>query len=163
MARNLMKIDMLRRKVPRRWIAVLWLSPFLLAGCASVPNVRLSQSFPSSLPPPSLKPSSFLSPPPALLGVAPNAFVLDQNMHQATVHQWNFSIQRQLPYDMVLQVAYVGNRGEKLYSQLGANQIGAAPILPQFLSMQLRPPAPLRSTATICATSGPAPISTRST
>lgn len=105
-------------------------------GCASVPNVRLSQSFPSSLPPPSLKPSSFLSPPPALLGVAPNAFVLDQNMHQATVHQWNFSIQRQLPYDMVLQVAYVGNRGERLYSQLDANQIGAAPILPQFLSMQ---------------------------
>jgi hypothetical protein len=37
---------------------------------------------------------------------------------------------------MVLQVAYVANRGERLYSQLDANQISAAPILPQFLAMQ---------------------------
>ena len=106
-------------------------------GCASVPNTRLSQGFPQTLPPPSgVKPSSFLSPPAQLLGVAPNAVVIDPNLQQATVHQWNFSIQRQLPGDLVLQVAYVGNRGERLYSQLDANQISAAPILPQFLTMQ---------------------------
>lgn len=106
-------------------------------GCASVPNVRLSQGFPNTIPPPTgVKPSSFLSPPAQLLGAAPNTVVLDPNMKQATVHQWNVSIQRQLPYDMVLQVAYVANRGERLYSQLDANQISAAPILPQFLSMQ---------------------------
>jgi hypothetical protein len=52
------------------------------------------------------------------------------------VLQWNLSIQRQLPGDMVLQVAYVANRGQRLYSQLDANQISAAPILAQFLSMQ---------------------------
>jgi len=106
-------------------------------GCASVPNVRLSQGFPNTIPAPTgVKPSSFLSPPAQLLGAAPNTVVLDPNMKQATVHQWNVSIQRQLPYDMVLQVAYVANRGERLYSQLDANQISAAPILPQFLSMQ---------------------------
>jgi hypothetical protein len=99
--------------------------------------VRLSQGFPNTIPPPTgVKPSSFLSPPAQLLGAAPNTVVLDPNMKQATVHQWNVSIQRQLPYDMVLQVAYVANRGERLYSQLDANQISAAPILPQFLSMQ---------------------------
>ena len=106
-------------------------------GCASVPNVRISQGFPQVLPPPSgVKPSSFLSPPAQLLGQAPNVVVIDPNLQQATVHQWNLSIQRQLPGDLVLQVAYVGNRGERLYSQLDANQISAAPIVPQFLTMQ---------------------------
>jgi hypothetical protein len=106
-------------------------------GCASVPNVRLSQGFPNSISPPTgVKPSSFLTPPAQLLGNAPNTVVLDPNLKQATVHEWNFSIQHQLPADMVLQVAYVGNRGERLYSQLDANQISAAPILPQFLAMQ---------------------------
>lgn len=106
-------------------------------GCASVPNVRLSQGFPSTLPPPTgVKPSSFLSPPAQLLGSAPNTFMIDPNLKQATVHQWNFSIQRQLAGNMVLQVAYVANRGMRLYSQLDANQISAAPILPQFLTMQ---------------------------
>jgi hypothetical protein len=37
---------------------------------------------------------------------------------------------------MVLQVAYVGNRGERLYTGLDLNQVNAAPILPQFLTMQ---------------------------
>ena len=106
-------------------------------GCASVPNARLSQGFPNSIPAPSgVQPSSFLSPPAQLLGNAPNTVVFDPSMKQATVHQWNLSIQRQLPLDMVLQVAYVGNRGERLYSQLDANQISASPILPQFLAMQ---------------------------
>lgn len=105
-------------------------------GCGSVPNVRLSQGFPNTLPTPTLKPSSFLTPPAQLLGSAPNTVIMDPNMKQSTVHQWNISIQRQLPFDMVMQVAYVGNRGERLYSQLDANQISAAPIVPQFLTMQ---------------------------
>ena len=105
-------------------------------GCASVPDVRLSQGFPSVLPPPTVKPSSFLTPPAQLLGSAPNTVVIDPNFRQATVYQWNVSIQRQLPLDMVLQVAYVANRGTRLYSQLDANQISANPILPDFLAMQ---------------------------
>ena len=105
-------------------------------GCASVPDVRLSQGFPSVLPPPTVKPSSFLTPPSQLLGSAPNTVVIDPNLRQATVYQWNISIQRQLPLDMVLQVAYVANRGTRLYSQLDANQISANPILPDFLAMQ---------------------------
>jgi len=120
-------------------------------GCASVPNVRLSQGFPSTLPPPAgVKPSSFLSPPPQLLGSAPNTVVMDPNFKQATVLQWNFSIQRQLPGDMVLQVAYVANRGERLYSQLDVNQISAAPILPQFLTMQRNVTLGCRPDGTVC-------------
>jgi hypothetical protein len=62
--------------------------------------------------------------------------VVDPKLNQATVHQWNLSIERQLPGGMSLQVAYVGNRGERLYSSLEANQVESAPMLPQFLTMQ---------------------------
>ncbi|HEY2017294.1 MAG TPA: TonB-dependent receptor [Bryobacteraceae bacterium] len=120
-------------------------------GCASVPNVRLSQGFPSTLPAPTgVKPSNFLSPPAQLLGSAPNTVVIDPNFKQATVHQWNLSVQHQLPGDMVLQVGYVGNRGERLYSQLDANQISAAPIVPQFLTMQSNVKAGCKPDGTGC-------------
>src|ERR1051326_189562 len=106
-------------------------------GCSTVPNnIRLSQGFPTELPPPAIKPSSFLSPPPQLYGVAPVSAVIDPNLKTATIHQWNLSVQRQIPGDIVLQVAYVGNRSERLYTGLDMNQISATPILPQFLAMQ---------------------------
>jgi hypothetical protein len=128
-------------------------------GCASVPNnVRLAQGFPTELPPPNIKPSSFLSPPPQLFGVAPNIAVIDPNLHQSSIHQWNLSIQRQLPGDMVLQVAYVGNRGTRLYSNLDANQISAVSIVPQFLTMQ----ANLRSGCNPDGTGCPSGVTGRS-
>jgi hypothetical protein len=106
-------------------------------GCSAVPaNTRLSQSFPQSLNPPTVQPSSFLTPPAQLLGIAPNAVVIDPNLKQATVHQWNLTIQRELPAGFVFQAGYVGNRGERLYSQLDYNQISAAPILPSFNIME---------------------------
>jgi len=83
-----------------------------------------------------VQPSSFLSPPSQLLGVAPNAVVIDPNFKQATVHQWNITIQRELPGGFVFQTGYVANRGQRLYSQADANQINSAPILPSFQAMQ---------------------------
>jgi Carboxypeptidase regulatory-like domain len=106
-------------------------------GCGNVPaNTRLSEGFPQSLSVPSVQPSSFLSPPSQLLGSAPNIVVFDQNFKVATVHQWNVTIQRELPGGLVLQTGYVGNRGERLYSQTDANQISATPILNSFTAMQ---------------------------
>ncbi len=106
-------------------------------GCGTVPsNVRLSQGFPQTLTTPTVQPSNFLSPPPQLLGSAPNIIVYDPNFHTATVHQWNLTVQRELPAGFVLQTGYVGNRGERLYSQTDLNQVSAAPILPSFLAMQ---------------------------
>ena len=69
-------------------------------------------------------------------GVAPPAVILDPNLKMPTVHQWNVTIQRELPGGFVLQTGYVGNRAERLLSQLDANQINAAPILPSFTAMQ---------------------------
>jgi hypothetical protein len=132
-------------------------------GCGSVPNVRLSQGFPSTLPPPTVKPSSFLSPPAQLLGVAPNTYLVDPDLRQSTIHQWNVSLQRQLPGDMALRIAYVANRGERLYSLLDANQISAGPILPQFLSMQANLKAGCKPDGTGCpsgVTGQPIPLVT---
>jgi hypothetical protein len=119
-------------------------------GCASVPNLRLSQGFPTELPPPNVKPSSLLSPPLQLLGVAPSTAVIDPNLKQSTVHQWNLTIQHQIPGDMIVQLAYLGNRGERLYSALNINQVSAAPILPQFLAMQANLKAGCRPDGTTC-------------
>lgn len=106
-------------------------------GCGTVSQTaRLSQGFPQQLPPPSVTPSSFLSPAPQLLGVAPNVVVFDPNFKLATIHQWNINIQREIGKGFVWQVGYVGNRGERLYSQVDANQISAGPILPSFQIMQ---------------------------
>ena len=58
-------------------------------------------------------------------GLAPNAVVMDPNFKMATVHQWNLTIQRELPGGFVVQAAYVANRGERLYSQLDVNQISS--------------------------------------
>jgi hypothetical protein len=107
------------------------------AGCGTVPaNTRLSQSFPQQLSVPSVQPSSFLSPPLQLLGSAPNSVLFDPNFKTATVQQWNLTIQRELPGGFVLQTGYVGNRGERLYSQTDLNQISATPILSSFTAMQ---------------------------
>jgi len=54
----------------------------------------------------------------------------------ATVHQWNVTIQRELPGGFVVQAAYVANRGERLYSQLDKNQISATPALSFFNAME---------------------------
>jgi hypothetical protein len=107
------------------------------AGCSSVPSSsRLSQGFPQQLATPTVTPSSFLTPSPQLLGVAPNVVVFDPHFKLATVHQWNINVQRELGKDFVWQVGYVANRGERLYSQLDKNQVSAGPILPSFLAMQ---------------------------
>ena len=106
-------------------------------GCGTVPaNTRLSQGFPQQLSVPTVLPSSFLSPPAQLLGAAPNIVIFDPNFKTATVHQWNLTIQHELPGGFVLSTGYVGNRGERLYSQTDLNQISATPILSSFTAMQ---------------------------
>lgn len=105
-------------------------------GCAPVPDVRLADGFPRELPPPSVKPSSFLSPPAQVAANAPPVRVFDQNMQLPTVHMWNFDIQRELPGGFVVSAAYVGRRGTRLYRAWDANQIDITPILPSFLAMR---------------------------
>jgi len=105
------------------------------AGCASVPNVRLSE-FPNQLPPPTAKPSSQLTPPLATQNTAPPARIFDPNLKLPTVHMWNLTVQRDLGKSYIGSVGYVGRRGTRLYRSWDVNQIDAKPILPSFLAMQ---------------------------
>ncbi|MBI3679824.1 MAG: TonB-dependent receptor [Acidobacteria bacterium] len=105
-------------------------------GCQPVRDVRLGAAFPNEVSPPTVKPSSFLTPPAQLQSTAPPARVFDQNLKLPTVHMWNLTVQRELPRGYVVTGAYVGRRGTRLYRSWDANQIDARPILPSFLAMQ---------------------------
>jgi hypothetical protein len=49
-------------------------------------------------------------------------FAVDPKLHTPYVLNWNLNIQQQITPSMMLQVAYVGNRGVKLYSIVDQNQ-----------------------------------------
>lgn len=107
-------------------------------GCAPVPDLRINEGFPLSLPPPTLKPSSFVEPKPAPLLVAPDVGAFDQNLKLPTVHDWNLNIQRQLPYGIIAQVGYVGKRGTRLLRAYDLNQLKTdhSGLLESFLLAQ---------------------------
>ena len=44
------------------------------------------------------------------------------NYQDPYVQQWNFNLQRQLPGDMLLTIAYVGTKGVKLRDEIDLNQ-----------------------------------------
>lgn len=105
-------------------------------GCTAAPDLRLGQGFIKSLPPPSAKPSTFLTPTLQFLNNAPAAIVFDPRLKLPTVHEWSLSIQRELPLGFVAQSAYIGRRGLRLFRAYDINQIDAGPILPSFVIMQ---------------------------
>jgi hypothetical protein len=116
-------------------------------GCTPAPNTTLGNNFPTVLPAPTVKPSSFLNLPLQLNGNAPPITVFDPSLKLPTVHQWSASFQRELPLKMVMQAAYIGRRGLRLYFAGNRNQINADPILPDFFAMQ-------RNLGLGCAASG---------
>jgi hypothetical protein len=106
------------------------------AGCQAVPNVRLGAGFPNEMAAPTVKPSTFLTPPAQVQSNAPPIRVFDPNMKLPTVHMWNLTLQRELRGGYVVSAGYVGRRGTRLYRSWDVNQIDARPILPSFLAMQ---------------------------
>ncbi len=105
-------------------------------GCSPVPDLRVGEGFPLQLAPPVNKPTDSLTLQPSLLNSAPNLTVFDQNLKLPTVHEWNLTVQRQLPGNVVLQAGYVGKRGMRLLRSYDLNQINADGILPSFLLLQ---------------------------
>ncbi|MEP7340921.1 MAG: TonB-dependent receptor [Acidobacteriota bacterium] len=84
---------------------------------------RIGEGFPLSLPAPDRKPSAFYTPQvrPKLQAPAIGAF--DPNLKLPTVHQWNLTVQRELPLGIALQATYVGKRGLRLLRAYNLNQI----------------------------------------
>ncbi len=94
-------------------------------GCSSVPDLRISESFPFALAPPTLKPSGFTGPASAPRLTAPDTGAFDPNLKLPTVHEWNLNIQRTLPGGIVAQAGYVGKRGLRLLRAYDLNQAKA--------------------------------------
>lgn len=110
----------------------------ITAGCVNSPTINntVAGGFPTQLPAPAVKPSTLLRPPQQLLTNSPPITVFDPNMKLPTVHEWNFSVQRELPGGFVMQAAYIGRRGERLFMAYDANQVNPGSIIPSFLIMQ---------------------------
>lgn len=119
-------------------------------GCAAAPDVRIGEGFLQEFPPPSARPDAFLSPPAQTYGTAPALTVFDPNLKLPTVHQWNLTIQRELPLGFVAQVGYIGRRGTRLFRAYDLNQVSADPILPSFMVMQQNLNAGCRADGTNC-------------
>jgi hypothetical protein len=100
------------------------------SGCIDVAgkaNLRLSQLMqlvnPFTLQLPTASPSANFSPPPQPRGIAPDIGAFAPNLKIPTVHEWNLTVQRQLPWGILGQVGYVGKRGMRLYHSYDLNQI----------------------------------------
>jgi hypothetical protein len=106
------------------------------AGCSPVPDIRISQGFPTAVAPPTVQPSAQLTPQAQFLNSSPALISIDPHLQVPTVHQWDLSIQRELPKGVVAEVAYIGRRGTRLFRSYDLNQVSADPILPSFLLMQ---------------------------
>ena len=96
--------------------------------CGDLPNnVRVPQLLaalnPFTLPTPAVTPSSQFSPAPAALGVAPSVGAFQPDLRMPTVHEWNLTTQRELPWGFVAQVGYIGKRGTRLFRAYNLNQI----------------------------------------
>jgi hypothetical protein len=102
---------------------------------ASLSNT-IAGGFPTLLPAPTVKPLSQLTPIQQLNTNAPPITVFAPHMQLPTVHQWNLSLQRELPWGLVMEAGYIGRRGEHLFMAYNINQINSDKILPSFFIMQ---------------------------
>ena len=95
------------------------------AGCSTPAGAtnRISTGYPTSIPAPTATPTAALSQPAAPNGLAPTVGAFDPNLQDPTVHEWNLTIQRELPLRIVGQIGYVGKRGTHLYRAYNLNQI----------------------------------------
>lgn len=107
-------------------------------GCVNSPDINktLAGGFPTQLPAPSAKPSTLLRPPQQLRTNSPPITVFAPEMKLPTVHEWNFSIQRELGWGLVAQAGYIGRRGQTLFMAYDINQVNPDKVLPSFLIMQ---------------------------
>jgi len=61
----------------------------------------------------------------------PQVTSVDRDFRSPYFHQWNIGVQRELPYQMMVEVAYVGSRGRRLQVMRDRNQPTPGPGDPQ--------------------------------
>jgi hypothetical protein len=99
-------------------------------------GATIGGGFAQQLSPPTTTPQAGLTPPLQLNLNSPPITVFAPVMKIPTVHQWSLSVQRELPIGFVMQVAYVGRRGNRLFNAYDINQLDSGPILNSFLMMR---------------------------
>jgi hypothetical protein len=87
---------------------------------------------------PTLTPSQFLSPPAQAYNLAPSIGAFDPNLKNPSIHEWDLTVQRELPGHFVTEIGYVGKRGTHLYRAYDLNQINVNQpgFLASFLTAQ---------------------------
>src|SRR5438034_8697132 len=86
--------------------------------------------------------------------------VFGQKFKLLTVHQWNLTVEHELPWGVVAQASYIGRRGMRLLRAYDVNQINADPILPSFVIMQQNMRNGCRPDGTGCANGVAVPVVT---
>src|SRR5467141_24903 len=87
------------------------------------PGVRISTGFPVTVPTPTIKPSAALSPGAQPSTQAPAVGAFDANIKNPSIHEWDLTIQRELPKHFVAEIGYIGKRGTHLYRAYDLNQV----------------------------------------
>lgn len=106
------------------------------AGCVLPTGTgnRISQGFPTTVPNPTITPSAALTSAAQPSSLAPAVGAFDPNLKNPSVHEWSFTIQRELPMHFVTEIGYIGKRGTHLYRAYDLNQSGAGLNQPGFLA-----------------------------
>src|SRR6266849_3238166 len=84
---------------------------------------RISTGFPVTVPTPTTTPSVALSPKQQAASGAPAVGAFDTNIKNPSVHEWDLTIQRELPKHFVTEVGYIGKRATHLYRAYDLNQV----------------------------------------
>src|SRR5713226_3842367 len=87
------------------------------------PGARISTGFPVTVPTPTITPSAALSPIAQPSTLAPAVGAFDPNIKNPSVHEWDLTIQRELPMHFVTEIGYIGKRGTHLYRAYDLNQV----------------------------------------
>ena len=83
----------------------------------------------------------FINPNPKLTEITPGPNSYDVDFRNAYVQQWNFTVQRQLGNDLVVEAGYAGSKGTRLNRREGrlpAEPRSANAVLPATLHPQMR-------------------------
>jgi hypothetical protein len=86
-------------------------------------NTTISGGFPLTITSPTKKPSDFFLAPNAPMDTALTTAAFDPNLKMPTVHEWDLTIQRELPGGFTVEVGYIGKHGVHLFRSYDLEQL----------------------------------------
>ncbi|HEX8130473.1 MAG TPA: TonB-dependent receptor [Pyrinomonadaceae bacterium] len=90
---------------------------------------RLRFGLPTLTPPPNLTPNALRQPPPFSSN---STTVIDPSLRSPKTYQWGTSLQREIGWNSVVEVNYIGRKGIGLYGAYDVNQVNVFARDPRF-------------------------------